>query len=1053
MADEVQNAQTLEALMKAVNDLTKQIAKNQKAIDASLGKNVKAYQQMESLSTSEVQNLERQRDSLNEIEKITSVQNRRADYRVQRLDIELKLHKQVLAQAEAELNARKKTGDLTTEAYQELENALESQRQITNELENAKIELEGARDAAGDMADSILNLAGIGGELGLGDELAYALGEAGSVAEVFQSIGRELSDNAGRAKIMAGVNKKLGESIAAIAFSSITQALALDTVEANLRMATGATREYSDSIRETFDAQRAYGVTAETAALSINALYTQTSDFTRMNSAMRDELVTTGALLQQMGVSSENFAGALQVSIKALGMTAGESRDAATDLARFAAELGVAPETMMENFRDAGPHIAKFSQGAQKSFKELAKTAKATGIEMGRLFDYTAQFDTFEGAAERVGSLNAMLGGDYINAMDLMMTEDPSERINMITDAIHASGRSFEEMGYHEKIAIANAAGFSDVQEMAEALSGSNRDLTDSTEERALSEREMQEIAQRNMSAQEKMAAIMSALAPRIIEVLDAFQPLLDAVMDFVSVHGPKIFPILLAWRGAMFFLQVQHAMNARELTTLHLAKLRDEAQTKKNTIATEVETGAETLNTAGKKLSLRARLANIVPSARQLLISKAQAIAHWAETAGIGGKTIATAAGTIATWAATASTWALAAAMVAATGGLILIIPAVIGIVKGFQYLIERFGLAKTLGVALGLALLAVFAPVLLIPIAIGAALWTIVEYWDQIVAGISAGASFLVEVITGPFIIAWELIKDLWNYFFGASMSPFMEDIVNGVVAAGQAIIDFLTWPYRMAWDIVTGIWSSTKDFFIENWDAIKQFGIDAMTVLGRITLAVLTGGFSEVFLFIRSNWDAIVGFFSSGAETIKGVFMSLKGVIMIVVDFLKAPFNGIIGAINWFLEKIEQALTLNIRVPKWLPGPSKFTVGPPNLGRIPKLAQGTDDFQGGLAMVGEEGPELVNMPGGSSVDPADKTSNFVETLKTVANVTSKIAQVMGIPGAAIAGAAVGAIDRPAATSDQPVSVNITLELDKRVLAEHTEEVMISRLNPASA
>ena len=36
---------------------------------------------------------------------------------------------------------------------------------------------------------------------------------------------------------------------------------------------------------------------------------------------------------------------------------------------------------------------------------------------------------------------------------------------------------------------------------------------------------------------------------------------------------------------------------------------------------------------------------------------------------------------------------------------------------------------------------------------------------------------------------------------------------------------------------------------------------------------------------------------------------------------------------------------------------------------------LAKGTDYFQGGLAIVGEQGPELVNMPRGSQVIPNNK------------------------------------------------------------------------------
>lgn len=43
------------------------------------------------------------------------------------------------------------------------------------------------------------------------------------------------------------------------------------------------------------------------------------------------------------------------------------------------------------------------------------------------------------------------------------------------------------------------------------------------------------------------------------------------------------------------------------------------------------------------------------------------------------------------------------------------------------------------------------------------------------------------------------------------------------------------------------------------------------------------------------------------------------------------------------------------------------------------IPKFAVGTQNFRGGLAMVGERGPELVNLPKGSGVIPNDKLSGI--------------------------------------------------------------------------
>ena len=154
---------------------------------------------------------------------------------------------------------------------------------------------------------------------------------------------------------------------------------------------------------------------------------------------------------------------------------------------------------------------------------------------------------------------------------------------------------------------------------------------------------------------------------------------------------------------------------------------------------------------------------------------------------------------------------------------------------------------------------------------------------------------------------------------------------------------------------------------------------------------------------------------------------------------------------------LAGLEKVFTLVIKVPKILPGPSRYQIGPPNLGRIPELAKGTDNFEGGAAIVGEKGPELVNMPQGSAVSPAGQTKKFGQTLQNIAMTSAQIAGA--IAKLTPAAPAVGAIQKVAGAAagggkgQQPVTINVTLELDKRVLARHVEEVMVDKLNPAGA
>lgn len=76
------------------------------------------------------------------------------------------------------------------------------------------------------------------------------------------------------------------------------------------------------------------------------------------------------------------------------------------------------------------------------------------------------------------------------------------------------------------------------------------------------------------------------------------------------------------------------------------------------------------------------------------------------------------------------------------------------------------------------------------------------------------------------------------------------------------------------------------------------------------------------------------------------------------------------------------------------------------------IPGFASGVDNFSGGLAVVGENGPELVNLPKGSSVTPADQTKKYMKSgapsplsdagsgNNTTVNLTVNVGMYAGMP-----------------------------------------------------
>ena len=170
-----------------------------------------------------------------------------------------------------------------------------------------------------------------------------------------------------------------------------------------------------------------------------------------------------------------------------MGMGASDAATFQEEIAATAQALGRSPQELSAQFAQMGPQLAKFGLQGGKTFKELARLSKITGMEMGKILAVTNKFDTFEGAATQAGQLNAALGGNFVNAMDLMMATDPAERFEMIRDAILDTGLSFDTMSYYQKQFYTNALGLSEVGDLALMLSGNTDLMTDAGNKSAAS--------------------------------------------------------------------------------------------------------------------------------------------------------------------------------------------------------------------------------------------------------------------------------------------------------------------------------------------------------------------------------------------------------------------------------------------------------------------------------------------------------------------------------------------------------------------------------------
>jgi hypothetical protein len=268
-------------------------------------------------------------------------------------------------------------------------------------------------------------------------------------------------------------------------------------------------KQYEDQLGSIYGEQAQMGVSMEELTKGMGDLITNFTDFTMLAPAQQEQLAKTATAMQEAhGIATGDFSKGIQHSTKMMGMGVSEAEKFQGEITATAQALGLAPAQLSAQFAQMGPQLAKFGLEGGKTFKELARLSKITGMEMGKILTVTNKFDTFEGAAEQAGQLNAALGGNFVNAMDLMMATDPAERFGMIRDAILDTGLSFDTMSYYQKQFYTNALGLSEVGDLALMLQGNTDLMTNAGNQSAASYEEQAKRAKELMTIQETLQSI-----------------------------------------------------------------------------------------------------------------------------------------------------------------------------------------------------------------------------------------------------------------------------------------------------------------------------------------------------------------------------------------------------------------------------------------------------------------------------------------------------------------------------------------------------------------
>ena len=363
---------------------------------------------------------------------------------------------------EIEKQLKEAVNDLAEETREKLENELALLEEVLNKnsglLESYKRLTEAQKKAmkmGADAADKLANKFGLttkASKTMTGQMMKFTnvMKEAGTSTQFMKSFG-------------AGMLNLPLSLLDSVVKTMIDMIFALDNAQTSFNRATAFAGAYDNEIGQLSESHLHLGIAAKEAGESYLSLSNKFSDFAVITRTQRTELSLAVASMQQLGVAGETTAGIMDYFNKVGGTTVNNVAEMAEKFLMSGTAIGISASKMGTDFMASLPKLAVYGNRAEEIFMDLAGAAKSAGIETSALLSVAGKFDTFAGAAEAAGKLNAILGTQMSATEMLMMTEE--ERIETLVLQVQSSGMAFRDMDKFTQMAIAGAAGITDMNE------------------------------------------------------------------------------------------------------------------------------------------------------------------------------------------------------------------------------------------------------------------------------------------------------------------------------------------------------------------------------------------------------------------------------------------------------------------------------------------------------------------------------------------------------------------------------------------------------------
>ena len=411
---------------------------------------------------------------------------------------------------------------------------------------------QGAKGAS-DLAAAVLGI-GQGPQTGLG-RLVSNSAKLGSFTQAansaYKGFATTLKDAISPLNVNIMLADKLYEGLTAVAAANFKAAIEQDALITQFNKVTGTTGQFNAELQNLSGQLLGVGIGQAGTVAAFQSLFKTVRGFADLTPEARSEITQTTALLAKMGFDAGAQAQNILFLSNSMGASATEAAQFNTRLASLANELDMPIGELVQGFEQAKGVLGASAQSTEElaeQFGLLAAQADATNLSIGKLIGVARKFDTFESAAQQVGTLNSVLGGPFLSTVQMIEATNPADRIQAVATAIQDAGLSFDEMGYYQRQVIANAAGLEDVNDLALLMAGNLEDL-------APPEMDAQSIIE--MKAQQKdfntvmesfnniLQSTVISLGPvvQLIEMLaNGVQFIVEGIMNVLSTPLGKVF-------------------------------------------------------------------------------------------------------------------------------------------------------------------------------------------------------------------------------------------------------------------------------------------------------------------------------------------------------------------------------------------------------------------------------------------------------------------------------------------------------------------------------